>query len=303
MKIRRRYIFLCLLLHAALGINAQELLVKVNVNHSQIEGSEVSVFNNLQQSLEQFINDRQWTSLQFQKNERIRCTFNITVNKYVREENLFECTAIIQANRPVFNSAYTSTLFNIKDENFHFKFSEFDQLNYNDEMVDNPLTALVAYYIYLIIGMDLDSFALMGGTDILQQCFNLVNNAQNFQYPGWKPFENSSNRFAIINDLLSEAMKPFRKMQYIYYRLGLDEMTGNAERGRTQITEALENELKAAHDSNPLSLLPQIWTDYKKEELMNIYHQHGNHKEKESIYNLLMSINASQSTVWDKILN
>ena len=186
MRIRRRYIFLCILFCAALGINAQELLVKVNVNHSQIESSEVSVFTNLQQSLEQFVNDRQWASLQFQKNERIRCTFNITVNKYVREENLFECTALIQANRPVFNSAYTSTLFNIKDENFIFKFSEFDQLNYNDETVDNQLTALVAYYIYLIIGMDLDSFALMGGTDILQQCFNLVNNAQNLSYPGWK---------------------------------------------------------------------------------------------------------------------
>ena len=168
MRIRRRYIFLCLLLSAALGINAQELLVKVNVNHSQIEGSEVSVFTNLQQSLEQFLNDRQWTSLQFQKNERIHCTFNITVNKYVREEHLFECTAMIQANRPVFNSAYTSTLFNIKDENFIFKFSEFDQLNYNDETIDNQLTALSAYYIYLILGLDLDSFTLMGGTDILQ---------------------------------------------------------------------------------------------------------------------------------------
>ena len=303
MRIRRRYIFLCLLLSAALGINAQELLVKVNVNHSQIEGSEVSVFTNLQQSLEQFLNDRQWTSLQFQKNERIHCTFNITVNKYVREEHLFECTAMIQANRPVFNSAYTSTLFNIKDENFIFKYSEFDQLNYNDETVDNQLTALSAYYIYLILGLDLDSFTLMGGTDILQRCFNLVNNAQSLSYPGWKPYEDSKNRFAIINDLLSESMKPFRKLQYSYYRLGLDEMAGNAERGRTQITETLENDLSAAHQANPLSLLPQIWTDYKNEELVNIYHRHGNRKEKESVYNLLMSINASQSTMWDNILN
>lgn len=295
--------FLCISLLAALGINAQELLVKVNVNHSQIEGSETNVFDNLQQSLEQFMNDHQWTSLQFQKNERLHCTLNITVNKYVREENLFECTAIIQANRPVFNSTYTSTLFNIKDESFHFKFSEFDQLNYNDETVDNQLTALAAYYSYLIIGMDLDSFALMGGTEILQQCYNLVNSAQNLAYPGWKAYENSRNRFAVINDMLSEAMKPFRKLQYEYYRLGLDEMTGNAERGRTQITDALENGLKAAHTANPLSMLPQIWTDYKNDELMNIYHGHGNHKEKESVYNLLMSINASQSTVWDKILN
>ncbi len=299
----RSLLFLCITFSTALGINAQELLVKVNVNHSQIEGSETSVFDNLQQSLEQFMNDHQWTALQFQKNERLQCTLNITVNKYVREENLFECTAIIQANRPVFNAIYTSTLFNNKDDHFDFKFAEFDQLNYNDETVDNQLTALAAYYSYLIIGMNLDSFAPMGGTDVLQQCYNLVNNAQNLSYPGWKPYEDSRNRFAIINDLLSEAMKPFRKLQYDYYRLGLDEMTGNADRGRTQITEALENGLKAAHDANPLSMLPQIWTDYKNDELMNIYHGHGNRKEKEGIYNLLMSINAAQSTVWDKILN
>lgn len=299
----RSLLLLCITFSTALGINAQELLVKVNVNHSQIEGSETSVFDNLQQSLEQFMNDHQWTALQFQKNERLQCTLNITVNKYVREENLFECTAIIQANRPVFNAIYTSTLFNNKDDHFDFKFAEFDQLNYNDETVDNQLTALAAYYSYLIIGMNLDSFAPMGGTDVLQQCYNLVNNAQNLSYPGWKPYEDSRNRFAIINDLLSEAMKPFRKLQYDYYRLGLDEMTGNADRGRTQITEALENGLKAAHDANPLSMLPQIWTDYKNDELMNIYHGHGNRKEKEGIYNLLMSINAAQSTVWDKILN
>ncbi|MBR1503218.1 MAG: DUF4835 family protein [Prevotella sp.] len=298
-----KILFLSITLFAALGINAQELLVKVNINHSQIEGSDNSVFNNLQQSLEQFLNERQWTSLQFQKNERLHCTFNITVNKYVREESLFECSAIIQANRPVFNSTYTSTLFNIKDENFNFKFSEFDQVNYNDETVDNQLTALLAYYSYLIIGMNLDSFALMGGTEVLQQCFNLVNSAQNLGYPGWKPYEDSRNRFAIINDLLSEAMKPFRKMHYDYYRLGLDEMAGNVDRGRTQVTDALENGLKVAHNANPLSLLPQIWTDYKKEELMNIYHGHGNSKEKESVYNLLMSINASQSTAWEKIVN
>jgi len=299
----RSLLLLCITFSTALGINAQELLVKVNVNHSQIEGSETNVFDNLQRSLEQFMNDHQWTALQFQKNERLQCTLNITVNKYVREENLFECTAIIQANRPVFNAIYTSTLFNNKDDHFDFKFAEFDQLNYNDETVDNQLTALAAYYSYLIIGMNLDSFAPMGGTDVLQQCYNLVNNAQNLSYPGWKPYEDSRNRFAIINDLLSEAMKPFRKLQYDYYRLGLDEMTENADRGRTQITEALENGLKAAHDANPLSMLPQIWTDYKNDELMNIYHGHGNRKEKEGIYNLLMSINAAQSTVWDKILN
>ena len=286
---------------AVLSVQAQELQVKVNINHSQISGTDVSVFENLQQTLEQFVNERQWTELQFQKNERIQCSFNITVSKYIREENRFECSALIQANRPVYNSAYTSTLYNNKDDNFHFKFKQFDQLNFVEEVVSDQLTALMAYYAYLIIGLDLDSFSPMGGTDVLQRCMHLVNNAQNLGFPGWKSFEDSRNRFAIINDYLDEAMKPLRQLQYDYYRKGLDEMANNAERGRTEITTALEEGLKKAHEDKPLSLLPQIWTDYKRDELVNIYKGKGTQKEKERIYELLMSINASQNSSWDKI--
>ena len=277
--------------------------MKVTINHSQIQGTDVSVFENLQQTLEQFVNERQWTALQFQKNERIQCNLSLTVSKYVREENRFECTALVQANRPVFNSAYTSTLYNNRDASFNFEFQQFDQLNFMDENVDNQLTALLAYYAYLIIGLNLDSFAPTGGTDILQQCMYLVNNAQNLGFPGWKPFEDDRNRFAIINDYLDEGMKPFRQLQYDYYRKGLDEMANNAERGRTEISNALESNLKKAHEDKPLSLLPQIWTDYKKDELTNIYKGKGTQKEKERIYELLMAINASQSNAWDTIKN
>jgi hypothetical protein len=297
----RRFATICLIFAAVLGLYGQELQVKVTINHSQIQGTDASVFDNLQQTLEQFVNERQWTPLQFQKNERIQCNLNITVSKYVKEDNRFECSAMIQANRPVYNSAYTTTLYNNKDNSFHFHFAEFDQLNYNDENIDNQLTALIAYYAYLIIGLDLDSFSPMGGTDVLQRCMVLVNNAQSLDYPGWKSFEDSRNRFAIINDYLDESMKPFRQLQYDYYRKGLDEMANNAERGRTEISTALEEQLKKAHDEKPLSLLPQIWLDYKKDELANIYKGKGTQKEKESLYELMMSINASQSTTWNKI--
>ena len=297
---RLAILFCCLCL--VLCAFAQELQMKVTVNHSQIEGTDAAVFDNLQSTLEQFVNERQWTDLQFQKNERIQCNLNITVTKYVREEKKFECSAMIQANRPVYNSAYTTTLYNNKDNDFHFEFSEFDQLNFNEEMVvDNQLTALIAYYAYLIIGLNLDSFAPLGGSDILQRCMYLVNNAQSLGFSGWRSFEDSKNRFAIINDYLDEAMKPFRQMQYDYYRKGLDEMANNAERGRTEISATLQENLKKAHDDKPLSLLPQIWLDFKKEELANIYKGKGTQKEKESLYELLMSINASQSNVWDKV--
>ena len=286
---------------SSLPTQGQELLARVTINHNQIQGTDASVFDNLQQTLEQFINDRQWTNLHFQKNERINCNFNITVTKYDQSENLFTCTALILANRPVYNASYTTTLYNNRDADFNFQFAQFDQLNFNEEQIDNQLTALIAYYAYLIIGMDLDSFSPMGGEDILQRCLNLANNAQNLNFPGWKAFDNSRNRFAIINDYMEGAMKPFRQLQYDYYRTGLDEMANNVERGRTNISTALENGLKKSHDDRPLSLLPQIWTDYKKEELANIYKGKGTQKEKEAVYDILFSINASQNNYWERI--
>ena len=289
-----------LALLAVLGVHAQELQVKVSVNHSQIQGTDNSVFENLQQTIEQFMNERAWTDLQFQKNERIQCNLNLTVNKYLRDENRFECTALIQANRPVFNAAYTTTLYNNRDANFNFVFQQFDQLNFAEENIDNQLTALLAYYALLMIGLDLDSFAPMGGTDVLQRCLVLVNNAQNLGFTGWKSFEDNRNRFAVINDYMDEGMKPFRQLQYDY-RKGLDEMTNNAERGRTEISAALENDLKQAHENKPLSLLPQIWTDYKKDELANIYKGKGTQKEKQRIYDILMGLNASQNNSWEAI--
>jgi len=277
------------------------LQAKITINHAQIAGTEQGVFDNLQQTLEQFVNDRQWTHLQFQKNERIVCNFNITVTKYDRDQNLFTCKAMIQANRPVYNSAYNSTLYHNVDDNFTFRFAEYDQLEFNEQQVDNQLTALFAYYAYLIIGIDLDSFSPKGGEDVLQRCMSLVNNAQNLDFPGWKAFDSDRNRYAVISDYLDGAMDPFRQLQYDYYRKGLDEMANNAERGRIEVTTALETDLKKAKENRPLSMLPQIWTDYKKEELANIYRGKGTQKEKEAVYEILFSINPSQNKYWDQV--
>ncbi len=281
--------------------SAQELQVKININTQQVERTDKAIFENLKQTLEQWMNERQWTELQFQKHERIVCSFNLTVTKYDASSNLFECSAMIQANRPVFNSSYTTTLYNNKDGDFNFQYAQFEQLNYNDETVDNQLTALMAYYAYLIIGLDLDSFSPFGGTGILQRCMQLVNNAQDLGFSGWKSFEDRRNRFAIINDYLDEQMKPFRQFQYDYYRTGLDEMSNNVERGRTNISDAIEKGLKVAHEQKPLSLLPQIWTDYKRDEIANIYEGMGTQKEKQTVYDILSNINAAQNNAWEKI--
>ena len=280
---------------------AQELNARITINHSQIQGTDNAVFDELTQTLTQFVNDRQWTNLQFQKNERINCSFNITVTKYDKSSNLFTCKALIQASRTAYNSSYTTTIFSNQDNDFNFEYAQFDQLQFNEEQVDNQLTALFAYYAYLIIGLNLDTYAPMGGEDVLQRCMNLANNSQNLNYTGWKAFDNDRNRFAIITDYLDGAMKPFRQLQYDYYRTGMDEMAANAERGRINISTALEKDLKKCHEDRPLSRLPMLWTDYKRDELANIYKGKGTQKEKETVYDILFTINASQNNAWQKI--
>ncbi len=295
--LRRAVLFFAIA--AAITARGQELNATVSVNHAQIQGSDTSIFDNLEETLTRFINETQWTSLQFRQNERINCTFAITVTKY--DSNSFQCRTVVTATRPVYNSQYTTTIYSNTDNSFDFDYAEFDQLLFNENNIDNQLTALIAYYAYLIIGINLDTFGAMSGEDVLQRCFNLCNNAQNLDYPGWKAFDSDRNRYAIINDYLDGAMQPFRQLQYDYYRKGLDEMASNVERGRTNISTAIEEDLKKASQDRPLSLLPQIWTDYKKDELANIYKGKGTQKEKETVYDILFGINASQSESWNKI--
>lgn len=281
-------------------ISAQELNCKVVVNHSQIQGTNTSVFETLQNAISEFMNNRSWTELQFGKEERIDCTLNITIKQYKEAEGTFTGELLFQTSRPVFNSTYNTTVFSMKDPSFNFTYKEFDQLEFNENSMDNNLTAMLAYYAYLFIGLDLDTMAPLGGTDVLRMVENIVNNAQTMSEVGWKAFNDTKNRHAIINDYMESSMEPYRRMQYKYYREGLDEMANNVDRGRTAITEAI-NMLKEAHSNKPLSMLPQIFTDFKRDELVSIYNGHGTAKEKEEVYNILSDLNASQNQEWTKI--
>ena len=278
-------------------MKAQELEAKVSVNHQKINQSSTAAFDDLQQQLTEFINTRQWTNMQFRKNERIRCTFNIIVNKYNESDNSFECTLSVQSIRPVYNSAYTTTAFSIQDPSFNFRFQQYDKLEFRPDVIDNELTALIAYYSYLIIGIDNDTMSPLGGTDALTVAQSIVNNAQSFPSKGWKAFDDSKNRYAIINDMLDSGMEPFRRMQYKYYREGLDIMAENADRGRAAITEAI-GLLQKSHENKSLSSLPQVFTDIKADELVNIYKGKGTTAEKEKIVEILSNINASKNSSW-----
>lgn len=288
-------LFLC-----ALHLEAQEVEARINVNHQKIDQSSSSVFETLTKDLTEFVNTRQWTNMQYKRGERIQCTFTITVNKYSNSDNKFECTLTVQSVRPVYNSSYTSTAFSTQDKTFNFTYQEYDKLDFRPDVIDNELTALIAYYVYLIIGVDGDTMSPLGGTEPLTVAQTIVNNAQSLSSKGWKAFEDEKNRYAIINDMLDGGMEPFRQMQYKYYREGLDVMAENAERGRNAISESIEL-LKQAHENKPMSQLPQLFTEYKSDELVSIFAGKGTAGEREKTAEILSNINASKNSDWNKM--
>lgn len=302
MKQRIFYILLFITLYCAsiTTSKAQEINARVSINHQQVQGTSTSVFETLKTTLEQILCERQWTNLQFRKNERIDCTFAITVKKYSPSDNTFQASLNVQSTRPVFGSNYTTTTFAFNDPNFNFTYQEYDQLEFRSDVIDNNLTAMLAYYVYMIIGADMDTMSPLGGTEYFQTAQNIVTGAQSMSEKGWKAFEDNKNRYAIITDLLDGGMQPLRELQYAYYRQGLDVMAENAERGRAAITKALEL-LKKAHENKTMSSLPQIFTEFKRDELMNIYKGHGSAKEKDDVVELLVRINPSQSSYWREL--
>lgn len=300
----RAFLILLFSVFVSLVAQAQELDARVTINHQQVEGTNVSVFETLEQDLQSFINDRQWTEMQFSRNERINCTFSITVKKYDDSEGLFNCTLNVTATRPVFNASYTTTTYANNDGAFDFTYKEFDKLEFRRDVIDNDLTALIAYYVYMIIGADMDSMSPKGGTAYLQAALDICNNAQSLTVSskGWKAFSDGKNRHGIVSDWLDGAMEPFRMMFYKYHREGLDVMVENSERARGSITEAFEL-LQQARENKSMSMLPQFWTEYKGDEIVSIYQGHATSKEKEFLTDLLGRINASKNSQWNKIKN
>lgn len=282
-------------------LHSQELNAKVVVTHRQVDQSSTSVFEDLEKSLNEFINNRQWTNMQYRTNERIDCTFNITVESYSDVDKHFSCVLRLQATRPVYGSSYTTTLFGTQDDSFSFNYQEFDKLDFRPDVIDNELTALVAFYVYLIIGLDEDAMTPLGGTEYLEICRTIVNNSQSLSSHGWKSFNNIKNRYSLINDMLDGSLEPMRQLQYKYFREGLDHMYVNAERGRGVITEAIQL-LSQAHENKPLSALPEMFTEYKSDEIVQIFKDKGTMSERERIHEILININASKAQEWNKII-
>ena len=278
---------------------AQELNPTLSINTAKIQGTDKDVFRSLENAVKDFLSHQVWTDYHFKESERIQCNFNLLVNKYEPQTGKMECELTVQSSRPVFGSTYNTTVFNFRDTQVEFNYTEQDRLEYTPGITpDNNLVAILAYYSLLIIGLDFDTMSLNGGTDILRQVENIAASAQTLG-SGWRSFDTQANRYAIINDYMNGTMAAFRQLQYKYHRQGLDDMTANSDRGRATITESLEL-LKQAKQAKSTSALPILFTEIKKNELISIYSE-GINKEKQAVKDLLSQINPSLSNDWNTI--
>ena len=222
------------------SIWAQELRCTVTINSDQIQGTNKEVFNTLKQSIEEYVNTSRWTNMTFQEKERIECSMLLVVKSV--QDGVYNCEFTCQSRRPVYGTSYSTPTLNFKDNNFVFTYQEYDRLDYQQSTFTTNLTALLAYYCYLIIGHDMDSFSKLGGTACFQVCEQIVTAAQsasldNVEAAGWKAFESNRNRYALINNLMDEAFKKYRTFYYDYHRHGLDEMINNVANGRARIAK------------------------------------------------------------------
>lgn len=267
-------------------IRAQELNCKVNVNADQIQGTNQTVFTALQEALTSYMNDRQWTDYSYQAEERIECTVSIVVNSYAN--GIFDADLQIQSNRPVYGSTYQSPLFAHLDGDFAFNYNEGDVLQFSETSFGNNLTEVLAFYAYVIIGMDCDSFSPMGGTPFYQKAEQIVNRAQSSNEAGWKAFEDHRNRYSLINNFLDDLMVPFRQYIYTYHRLGLDQMSASPDKGRAEICNKILS-LRNAYKSRPSAVALTDFAETKMDELVNICSK-ASSEEKQAVYDAMSVI-------------
>lgn len=287
----------------AISVSAQELNCTVTINSDKIEGSNKSVFETLKQTITEYMNNNRWTNMTFADKEKIECSLMIIVDAV--KDNLFICEMQLQSKRPVYNTSYTTPLINFRDKDFVFTYQEYDRIEYQQNTFTNNLTAMLAYYVYLILGHDCDSYQRLGGSPYFQACEDIVNACQSAsmsgeELKGWKAFDSNRNRYALINNLQDEAFKKYREYYYEYHRLGLDMMVANVDNGRAMIAKGLPI-LRETNRARPATYVVNTFLDAKADELTNIF-QKGTDKEKKDAYEILMDIDPTRSNLYDKIV-
>ncbi|NLI72998.1 MAG: DUF4835 family protein [Bacteroidales bacterium] len=295
MKFRIFIIAISLLLGWA---NAQELNCNLQINSDKIQGSNKSVFTTLQKSATEFLNNRRWTDLTYEENERIECNINIIINSV--EGDSYSAEMVVQSRRPVYNSSYNTTLFNYRDLQLKFDYREFEPLEFNVSNINSNLTAILAFYAYMIIGYDMDSFSRLGGQPYFQIAESIVSQAQSSDWAGWRAFDKEKNRYDLISNIMDEAFKKYREFFYEYHRLGLDEMAINSTNGRAKIASGIPV-LRDVYQARPATVIISTFLDAKTDELINIFKQ-GTAEEKNSVMEVLTTVNPAQTNRYEEIM-
>ncbi len=294
------FISLFSLLH--FHIVAQELKCSVQVNHSRIQGSNTQIFQTLQKDLNEFMNNTKWTNNVFAQNERIDCRIMINISEFNNIDR-FKGTITIQSSRPIFNTNYKSPLINHKEKDnlFDFEYTEGQRLEFNENTHLSNLTSVMAFYAYIFIGLDYDSFGARAGTPFFQKAMQIANNAQAGVEPGWKPYESTdrTNRYYLAKGFLENDNSTLRSFYYNYHRRGLDQMSNDANRGRSAITKHFKS-LRITYNKDPNSLFLKILLTTKLDEIINIYSE-APVTEKKEVYNILKDIIPTNNKL-DKLL-
>lgn len=267
----------CLCLMASLAAGAQEFRANVSVQAAQLGTNvEKRIFNTLQTALNEFINGRRWTEDAFTQSERIECNFLVNVTQDLGN-NTYRASLTVQAARPVYNSSYLSGIFNTQDNNLVFRYVEFQPMEFNEQRISgndplaSNLTAVIAYYCYIILGLDYDSFSPRGGDNYFKKALNIVNNAPDGKdISGWKAFEGNRNRYWLQDNLLNVKFARFHDVMYTYHRMGLDQMYEDMNKGRAAVMNCL-NMLMGMHEELPNSMVVQSFFNAKNEELMRLF--------------------------------
>ncbi len=291
----------CLLFFVPYCIISQELNCKVTVSYSAIPSPNREMFNSMRQSINEFMNNTNWTNDNYHSEERIDCTILIRLDQQISTDE-YSGSISIQSSRPIYKTLYNSPLLNIYDDKFRFRYVEFETLEFNENTHISNLTSILAYYAYLIIGMDYDTFSLKGGDVFFQKAEKIIANAQNDNSAtGWKSFEGLSNRYWIIENLLSTDFDNMRIFYYEYHRKGLDFFTEKPDFVREYVSELILS-LKSSFNQRPRGYLFQIFFDTKTDEIVNIFSQ-GNTMQANELVNLLNQMSITNSAKWNKILS
>lgn len=294
-----RILFLLLIILIPSLVKSQEFICQVSVNSPQIEGTEKKVFQTLQTELYDFINNRKWTNYIFKTEERIECSIMITVTERISSDQ-FKAKANIVLQRPVYKTSYNTNLLNLVDNDFDFKYIEYEPLVYSDDAFTSNLTSMIAYYLYVMLGYDADSFSKFGGTPYFEKARAVVNAAQNTPDRGWKAYENQKNRFWLVENILNSSYQPFREGMYTYHRTGLDLMSENMDMGRSGVNECLEGIQRVNREKTGLYII-QLFVNAKRDELINIYSQAAP-MDKTKTVNILKEIDPANSSRYQQIM-